>query len=234
MFGTMANAKSVPRDESRRVFSRADLSNCGWEKAPLHQNAVARGEAGVEGTVVRVEIESSYMKRLSLIIAAFFLVIGAAVSRTDMTAELKRTAVDINTQGQAKDGRTRVLMAISSETGVPVTTLQTEQSANGLGYGDLLIANLVASESGKNVSEVVAVFKAGQGGWGKIANDLGLNLGQIVSKARQAEQAALNAQSKNATGSDKSQEGPAMGRGRGTGFQEQQNSRATSAGRSRP
>src|SRR6266487_1313416 len=118
------------------------------------------GEAGVEGTVVPVEIESSYMKRLSLIIAAFFLVIGAAVSRTDMTAELKRTTVDINTQAQTKDGRTRVLMAISSETGVPVTTLQTEQSANGLGYGDLLIANLVASESGKNVSEVVAIFKA--------------------------------------------------------------------------
>ncbi len=192
------------------------------------------GEAGVEGTVVPVEIESSYMKRLSLIIAAFFLVIGAAVSRTDMTAELKRTTVDINTRAQTKDGRTRVLMAISSETGVPVTTLQTEQSANGLGYGDLLIANLVASESGKNVSEVLAMFKAGQGGWGKIANDLGLNLGQIVSKARQAEQAALNIQSKSATASDKSQEGPAMGRGRGTGFEEQRNSRATSQGRSRP
>jgi hypothetical protein len=177
------------------------------------------------------------MKRLGLIIATFFLVIGAAVSRTDMTAELKRTAVDINTQAQTKDGRTRVLMAISSETGVPVTTLQTEQSANGLGYGDLLIAKLVASESGKNVNEVVAMFKAGEGGWGKIANDLGLNLGQIVSKARQAEQAALHArdaQSKNATGSDKSQEGPAMDRGRGTGFQEQQNSRTTSQGRSRP
>jgi hypothetical protein len=234
MSGTMANAKSAPPDASRRVYSRADLSNCGSKQPPLQQSAVACGEAGVEGTVVPVEIESSYMKRLSLIIAAFFLMIGAAVSRTDMTAELKRTTVDINTQAQTKDGRTRVLMAISRETGVPVTMLQTEQSANGLGYGDLLIANLVASESGKNVNEVVAMFKAGQGGWGKIANDLGLNLGQIVSKARQAQQAALNAQNKNATGSDKSQEGPAMGRGRGTGFQEQQNSRATSQGRSRP
>ena len=174
------------------------------------------------------------MRKLSSITAAFVLVFGAAVSRADVMTDLKKTSIDLNTQAQTKDGRTRVLMAISSETGVPVTTLQTEQSANGLGYGDLLIANLVASESGKNVSEVLAMFKAGQGGWGKIANDLGLNLGQIVSKARQAEQAALNIQSKNATASDKSQEGPAMGRGRGTGFEEQRNSRATSQGRSRP
>src|SRR5438046_8686001 len=105
------------------------------------------------------------MKRLSLIIAAFFLVIGAAVSRTDMTAELKRTTVDINTRAQTKDGRTRVLMAISSETGVPVTTLQTEQSANGLGYGDLLIANLVASESAKTVGEAGQRSKPGKGAW---------------------------------------------------------------------
>jgi hypothetical protein len=159
---------------------------------------------------------------------------SAAVSTAPTTAELKRTTVDINTQAQTNEGRTRVLTAISSETGIPMATLQTEQSANRLGYGDLLIANLVASESGKNVSEVVAMFKAGQGGWGKIANDLGLNLGQIVSKARQAEQAALNAQSKNATGSDKSQGGPAMGHGRGTGFQEQQNSKATTRSSGRP
>jgi hypothetical protein len=181
-----------------------------------------------------IKIESSYMKKISLIIAAFFLVVNAAVSRTDVTADLTKATAEINTQAQTNDGRPRVLRAISSETGVPVATLQTEQSANRLGYGDLLIANLLASESGKSFSEIVAMFKAGQGGWGKIANDLRLNLSEIVSKARRAEQAALNAQSNNATGSDKSQGGPAMGHGRGTGFQEQQNSKGTSGSGGRP
>lgn len=174
------------------------------------------------------------MKKISLIIAAFFLVVNAAVSRTDVTADLTKATAEINTQAQTNDGRPRVLRAISSETGVAVATLQTEQSANRLGYGDLLIANLLASESGKTFSEIVAMFKAGQGGWGKIANDLRLNLSEIVSKARRAEQAALNAQSNNATGSDKSQGGPAMGHGRGTGFQEQQNSKGTSRSGGRP
>jgi hypothetical protein len=37
------------------------------------------------------------------------------------------------------------------------------------------------------------MFKAGEG-WGKIAKDLGLNLGKIVSKAKRADEAALHAQ----------------------------------------
>ena len=200
-------------------------------KTALHKSSViavliflcARSQNQSTGTI---KIESSYMKEISLIIAAFFLVISAAVSRTDVTADLIRATAEINTQAQTNDGRARVLRAISRQTGVPVATLQTEQSANRLGYGDLLIANVLASESGKSFSEIVAMFKAGQGGWGKIANDLRLNLGEIVSKARRAEQAALNAQSNNATGSDNSQGGPAMGHGRGTGFQEQQILRA--------
>jgi hypothetical protein len=216
MFGTTANAKTA-----------------------LHKSSViavliflcARTQNQSSGTI---KIESSYMKKISLIIAAFFLVVSAAVSRTDVTADLTRATAEINTQAQANGGGARVLRAISSETGVPVAALQTEQSANRLGYGDLLIANLLASESGKSFSEIVAMFKAGQGGWGKIANDLRLNLGEIVSKAHRAEQAALNAQSNNATGSDKSQGGPAMGHGRGTGFQEQQNSKGTSRSGGRP
>jgi hypothetical protein len=79
-------------------------------------------------------------------------------------------------------GGTNVLTKISSETGVPVNTLQAQKSATGLGYGDLETANLLAKASGQSFDAIVAKFKAGQG-WGKIAHDLGLNLGKIVSVA---------------------------------------------------
>jgi hypothetical protein len=124
MFGTRANAKTA-----------------------LHKSSViavliflcARTQNQSAGTI---KIESSYMKKISLIIAAFFLVVNAAVSRTDVTADLTKATAEINTQAQTNDGRPRVLRAISSETGVPVAALQTEQSANRLGYGDLLNCKL--------------------------------------------------------------------------------------------
>jgi hypothetical protein len=150
------------------------------------------------------------MKTLSLITAAFLLVFGAAALRADVMKDLKRTTLDLNTEAQTNDGRTRVLTAISNETGVPVATLRAEQSANRLGFGDLLIANLLASASGKTFNQIVTMFKAGEG-WGKIAKDLGVNLGVIVSKAKRADQAALHAQ----TGADQA----ALHAQTGEGFQ---------------
>jgi hypothetical protein len=142
------------------------------------------------------------MKTFRLIIAALIVVLGVTMSRADVTTDLKKTTVDINTQAQTNAGRTRVLTAISGETGVSVTTLQSQQSATKLGFGDLTIANLLASASGKTFDQIVAMFKAGEG-WGKIAKDLDLNLGMIVSKAKRADQAALQAQT--GQGSQRSQ-----------------------------
>ncbi len=82
-------------------------------------------------------------------------------------------------------GGTHVLTRISSETGVPVNTLQAQKSGTGLGYGDLETANLLAKASGQSFDSIVATFKAGEG-WGKIAHDMGLNLGKIVSDAHRS------------------------------------------------
>src|SRR6266404_3483290 len=48
---------------------------------------------------------------------------------------------------------TQVLTRISSETSVPVTALQAQKSATGLGYGGLETANLLAKASGQSVSD---------------------------------------------------------------------------------
>jgi hypothetical protein len=83
---------------------------------------------------------------------------------------------------------THVLSRISSETGVPIDTLHAQKSATGLGYGDLEIGNLLAKASGQSFDSLVAKFKAGEG-WGKIAHDMGLNLGKIVSAAHRSSKA---------------------------------------------
>ena len=81
-------------------------------------------------------------------------------------------------------GDAAVLNRTSRETGVPIDALLTEKSSTGLGYGDLEIANLLAKASGQRFDGIVAKFKAGEG-WDKIAHDMGLKLGKIVSDAHQ-------------------------------------------------
>jgi hypothetical protein len=108
------------------------------------------------------------MKRLTVIIAAFILMFGIAVSRA---ANLDR---------------------ISEATGVPVATLQTERSSTGLGWGSLEKAHLLANASGQSFDDIVALHQGGQG-WGKIANDNGLKLGTLVSNAHRSNNATMHA-----------------------------------------
>ena len=109
------------------------------------------------------------MKALSIITVVFILVFGTVASRG---ADLARVSV---------------------ETGVPIATLQAERASTGLGWGELEKAHLLANSSGKSFDEIVALRKSGQG-WGNIARDNGLNLGKVVSDARQSSKATMHAQ----------------------------------------
>jgi hypothetical protein len=109
------------------------------------------------------------MKALSLITAALFLVFAAVVSNA---APVQR---------------------ISDETGVPVDTLQTERTSTGLGWGELENAHLLSNATGQSFDDIVALHQGGEG-WGKIARDNGLKLGDIVSAAHRSSQAASHAQ----------------------------------------
>ena len=108
------------------------------------------------------------MKSLSIFIAAFILLFGTVASRA---ANVDR---------------------ISAATGVPVATLQSERASTGLGWGSLEKAHLLANATGQSFDNVVALHQSGQG-WGKIANDNGLNLGRIVSDAHRSNQGTLHA-----------------------------------------
>jgi hypothetical protein len=119
---------------------------------------------------------------------------GHGASSNSGSEEVVDTDAD-NGKGKARSeeergatGGTRVLNRISSETGVSVDTLQAQKTATGLGYGELEIANLLTKSSGQSFDSIVAKFKAGEG-WGKIAHDMGLNLGKIVSDAHRSNKA---------------------------------------------
>jgi hypothetical protein len=106
---------------------------------------------------------------------------------TDADSEKGKARSEESRQTNDADasGSAHVLTRISSESGVPVDTLQAQKSATGLGFGDLETANLLTKASGQSFDAVVAKFKAGEG-WGKIAHDMGLNLGKIVSDAHRS------------------------------------------------
>src|SRR6266511_110039 len=109
------------------------------------------------------------MKTLSLITAASILLFGTVASRA---ANVDR---------------------ISTQTGVPVATLQAERASTGLGWGGLENAHLLANATGQSFDSIVTQFRAGNG-WGKIAHDNGLNLGKLVSNAHRSSMAASHAQ----------------------------------------
>ncbi len=115
------------------------------------------------------------MKALSVVLAAGFVVFGAAVSQA------------------ATSGQTKVLTRISGETGVPVDTLQTQKDTTGFGYGELENANLLANSSGQSFDTIAAKKQAGEG-WGQIAHDYGLKLGKVVSAAHRSDKATMHSQ----------------------------------------
>jgi hypothetical protein len=109
------------------------------------------------------------MKGLIVIIAGVILVFGNVTSRA---ANLDR---------------------MSTATGVPTATLQSERASTGLGWGSLEKAHLLANATGQSFHDIVAQHQAGEG-WGKIAHDNGLNLGRLVSDAHRSSHATAHAQ----------------------------------------
>src|SRR5438477_10979527 len=110
------------------------------------------------------------MKTLTVTMAAFLLLFSVVASRG---ANLDK---------------------ISTDTGVPVATLQAERASTGLGWGGLEKAHLLANASGQSFDTIVGKFQ-GLEGWGQFAHDYGLNLGKVVSGAHRSSQATAHAQS---------------------------------------
>ena len=123
----------------------------------------------MRGSIEFVPGEVDGNEEICLIVAAVFLLSGVAASRA---ADLTR---------------------ISNETGVSEDTLRAERTSTGLGWGEIEKAHLLANVSGKNFDDIVAAHQSGQG-WGKIARDNGLKLGDVVSNAHRSSKAVSQSQ----------------------------------------
>lgn len=144
---------------SGSAYGRSIASDASSGRSDARNGAVQGGSSGGKEEVIDTEADSGQGKA--------------------------RSKGERETHNADATGKAQMLSRISGETGVPVNTLVSQKTATGLGYGDLETANLLAKASGQSFESIVAKFKAGEG-FGKIAHDMNLNLGKIVSAAHRS------------------------------------------------
>jgi len=93
------------------------------------------------------------------------------------------------------EGLSLIGPAVSGQTGVPLDTLKKQRAATGLSFGELLVANSLASGSGKSFNEVVRM-KAKAQTWSHLAQQLNINIDSISARLRTASESVKYAESR--------------------------------------
>lgn len=103
------------------------------------------------------------------------------VAREDST--LRRTIIALDSLGMVSlHGFGLLPAAVSWQADVPIRQLVVQQSETGLSYGELLLANLIASESKQTLDQVVAE-RAEVSTWGELMEQLHVSRKPIIGKA---------------------------------------------------
>jgi hypothetical protein len=79
------------------------------------------------------------------------------------------------------EGWSLIATAVSWQTKVPVELLKKQRAMSGLTYGQLLVANSLASGSGKSFEQVL-VLRAKSRNWSQLAEDLRISVKSIVGR----------------------------------------------------
>ena len=118
--------------------------------------------------------------KTALLLFGLFVVLSAvpALAQNDEIGKINKAAGNQNQQ--------HVFDRLSSELGVSADTLKQQKQQNSLSYGQLFMANSLSRSSGKSVNTIVSEFRSGKG-WGQIARENNVSLGEIVSNARRTE-----------------------------------------------
>ena len=123
----------------------------------------------------------------SLMGLALFLGIGLTWGAAPPTLEELAAAIERVRTGP--DGERVVVGHISRKLAVSVEALRAQHAQTGLGWGELLIANLLLSKTTKlTVDHVVAEFRGGKG-WADIAHHHNVSLDQLIEEVQQSQQA---------------------------------------------
>src|SRR6266581_2812858 len=103
---------------------------------------------------------------------------------------------DLNAQSATVvEGWALIGPAVTWQTGVPLDTLKTQRAATGLSFGELLVANSLASGSGKSFNEIVRM-KAKAQTWSHLAQQLNINIDSISARLRTANESVKYAESR--------------------------------------
>jgi hypothetical protein len=85
--------------------------------------------------------------------------------------------------------------AVSIQTKVPVEVLKKQRSASGLSYGQLLVANSLASGSGKSFDQILAL-RAKNRSWSQLATNLHISVKSIIARVNAADESVKYAESR--------------------------------------
>jgi len=130
-------------------------------------------------------IQSRYAAS-SLVAITVFLAVGLTWGVGPPTLEELAAAIDRVRTGP--DGERVVAGHISRKLAVSVAVLRAQQAQTKLGWGELLIANLLSKASKLTLDQVVAEFRSGKG-WADLAHHHNVGLDELIAEVRQSQQA---------------------------------------------
>lgn len=107
------------------------------------------------------------------------------IQKTGDDRKLEREAARLDLEARHIQENDQVLTSLSKSLGVPVETLSSQKQSTGFGFGQLLLANSLSRATGLSFDQLAAQFQSGKG-WGRIARERGVNLGEIVSGIRKS------------------------------------------------
>lgn len=129
-------------------------------------------------------------KGILAVLVGACLFIFVAVAQADPFAEL---VINLNQRSSTPEGMVAVKKEIANIFGVSIKTIEYQQQVHRVDMGDLTIAYALARASGRSVNDILAMrARKGGHGWGKIANDLGLKLGHVMSDLKRADEATAH------------------------------------------
>ncbi len=130
------------------------------------------------------------MSRKSWITVSLLVLLGALASFSyaqTTSADVK----DLEKQSKllddqaAKQPNDKTFQQLSKDLGVSIEILKAEKQGTGFGFGQLFIANALATASKKPFEQIADEFRQGKG-WGQIAQENNVKLGTIVSGMRRS------------------------------------------------
>jgi hypothetical protein len=117
----------------------------------------------------------------SLVAMTVFLAVGFTWGADPPTLEELAAAIERVRTGP--DGERVVVGHISRKLAVSVEVLRAQHAQTRLGWGEVLIANLLSQATKLTVDQVVAEFRGGKR-WAVIAHNHNVNLDQLINEVR--------------------------------------------------